>query len=130
MKVRKSDSTKKPGYPTKRQFLAALGLGALTVGTQGCLFRPAGKMATEPRHQNIESVPLGGDIMVDPGPEAPVADTNTVSYTVKKGDTLYSMAKNQLGNGQRWRDIITLNPGLDPAALKIGSTLLIPTAPK
>jgi nucleoid-associated protein YgaU len=48
------------------------------------------------------------------------------SYTVKKGDTLFSIAKNRYGNGNQWQKIAAANPGLSPQSLKAGQTINIP----
>ena len=48
------------------------------------------------------------------------------SYTVKKGDTLYSIAKTAYGNGNQWQRIASANPGLSPATLKVGQTIMLP----
>ena len=48
------------------------------------------------------------------------------SYTVRKGDTLYSIAKSRYGSGSQYTKIIAANPGLSPASLKAGQTITIP----
>ena len=48
------------------------------------------------------------------------------SYTVKKGDTLYSIARSRYGNGKDYTKIVAANPGLSPQALKVGQTITIP----
>lgn len=48
------------------------------------------------------------------------------TYTVVKGDTLFSIAKTNLGNGNRWPEIVKLNPGLKPETLKVGQTIKLP----
>ena len=48
------------------------------------------------------------------------------SYTVKKGDTLFSIAKASYGNGNQWQKIAGANPGLSPATLKAGQKIVIP----
>ncbi len=48
------------------------------------------------------------------------------SYTVKKGDTLYSIAKSRYGSGKEYSKIIAANPGLSPQSLKAGQTITIP----
>ena len=48
------------------------------------------------------------------------------SYTVKKGDTLYSIAKSRYGSGNQYTKIISANPGLSPQTLKAGQTITIP----
>ena len=46
------------------------------------------------------------------------------SYTVRKGDTLYSIAQRELGNKGRWQEIAALNGGND--ALTPGTTIKLP----
>ncbi len=50
------------------------------------------------------------------------------TYTVQKGDTLWSIAQRFLGDGKRWREIIDANPGMDPvpANLKVGQVITLP----
>jgi 5'-nucleotidase len=48
------------------------------------------------------------------------------SYTVKKGDTLFTIAKTAYGNGNLWQRIAQANPGLSPTTLKAGKTIVIP----
>jgi 5'-nucleotidase len=48
------------------------------------------------------------------------------SYKVKKGDTLYHIAKAEYGDGKKWTQIASANPGISPHSLKAGQTLVIP----
>jgi nucleoid-associated protein YgaU len=48
------------------------------------------------------------------------------NYTVKKGDTLFSIAKSRYGNGNQYTKIVAANPGLSPQSLKAGQTINIP----
>ena len=48
------------------------------------------------------------------------------SYTVKKGDTLFGIARQHYGSGSQWQRIASANPGLTPATLKAGTTIAIP----
>ncbi len=48
------------------------------------------------------------------------------TYTVRKKDTLWSIAKRLLGDGQRWKEIVAANPGLDPQKLMPGQTIRLP----
>jgi nucleoid-associated protein YgaU len=62
-----------------------------------------------------------------PAPAASAAPTPAGgSYTVKKGDTLYSIAKTHYGSGNQYTRIVAANPGLSPAKLKVGQTITIP----
>ncbi len=47
-------------------------------------------------------------------------------YTVKKGDTLWSIAKTSYGDGKQYTKIVSANPGVSPSSLKVGQTIMIP----
>jgi len=47
-------------------------------------------------------------------------------YKVKKGDTLFHIAKTEYGDGKKWTVIASANPGISPQTLKPGQTLFIP----
>lgn len=55
---------------------------------------------------------------------AKVAESCT--HAVVAGDTLGEISSSRLGTAKRWREIVTLNPGLKPGSLQIGSVLKIP----
>ncbi len=48
------------------------------------------------------------------------------TYTVKKGDTLYGIAKKKYNDGKQWQKIASANPGLSPSSLKVGQTITLP----
>ena len=48
------------------------------------------------------------------------------SYVVKKGDTLYGIARTHYGDGKKWQQIASANPGLSPTSLKVGQTISLP----
>lgn len=131
MKVTKSRSESTPSYPSRRQFrksgvllgIAAVGLGAVA---GGCLLRPAGKIATEPRKP--DPVTLGGVPAIEQAHTMGVISVEPRAYTVKPGDTLYGIAKQTLGKGSRWTEISALNKGLHPDRLQTGQTLMLPEA--
>ena len=50
------------------------------------------------------------------------------TYTVRKGDTLSSIALTLYGTRRHWIDILRVNPGLDPRSLAPGQTLGLPRA--
>lgn len=47
-------------------------------------------------------------------------------YRVQKGDSLYKIAQEQLGDGARFREIIKLNPDVNPQLLRPGQILRMP----
>lgn len=120
----------------KRAFLAGLGL----LVAVGCADKK--RPASEPGLSSSASVmdvsappsssgsayapaasytPAPAPIAVEP---APVAGGS--SYTVRKGDTLYSIARSRYGDGKQWKRIADANAGIQPQSLKVGQTLVIP----
>jgi 5'-nucleotidase/UDP-sugar diphosphatase len=59
-------------------------------------------------------------------PAAATAPATASKYTVKKGDTLYHIAKIKYGDGKQWQRIAAANPGISPTSLKVGQTLVMP----
>lgn len=52
------------------------------------------------------------------------------SYIVQSGDELWSVAERELGSGERWRDIVALNPGIsDTTRLIPGEEIVLPGEP-
>ncbi len=55
--------------------------------------------------------------------EAPKPKT----YTIVKGDTLWSISKRFLGNGARYKDIVKLNPKIkNPSLIYVGQVIKLP----
>jgi len=66
-----------------------------------------------------------GDIVLLPAPPPPPPPpapppVNTFNYTVKPGDTLYSIAR---ANSMQVAQILELNPGLDGSRLRVGDVI-------
>jgi nucleoid-associated protein YgaU len=47
-------------------------------------------------------------------------------YQVQKGDTLFGIARTRYGDGKRWQQIASANPGLTPLNLQAGATIVVP----
>lgn len=47
-------------------------------------------------------------------------------YTIKPGDTLSEIAMRELGTWRRQKEILKLNPGLDPNTLRVGQQITMP----
>jgi nucleoid-associated protein YgaU len=59
-------------------------------------------------------------------PDGPT-DSNTRLYTIQSGDSLWTIAQKQLGNGSRFNEILKLNPKLTAKSnLVVGSKLKLP----
>ncbi len=78
----------------------------------------------------LEPQPLAMDVGFDHMmPEETYADASVTSgqtYAISRGDTLWSIASRTYGDGQRWRDIVNANPGLEPRRLRVGQTIVLP----
>lgn len=65
-----------------------------------------------------------------PAPEPTYADTATsnaaTQYKVRKGDTLFRIAREHYGDGKKWQRIAAANPGLSPSSLKVGQVISVP----
>ena len=62
-----------------------------------------------------------------PAPK-PAAEPQPAMHTVRPGQSLWSIATDKLGNGERYREILELNPGLrgDPGNIRPGQELVLP----
>lgn len=63
------------------------------------------------------------------GGNAPASSTGVKTYTVKPKDTFYSIAKRELGDASRWKELLKLNSELvdgEPTNLKPGQVLKLP----
>lgn len=52
--------------------------------------------------------------------------TGPRTYTIKKGDTLMTIASKELGSAKRWESLLIANPSLDENSLRAGMTIKIP----
>ncbi len=57
---------------------------------------------------------------------SPEPKTGTKKYTVKKGDTLWAIAKKYYGDGSKYSKIAKENKLVDPNKISIGQVLIIP----
>jgi LysM repeat protein len=56
----------------------------------------------------------------------PPASTGPRKYTVKNGESFWTIAKAEYGNGAYFAHIQRANPGVDPQRLKAGTTITLP----
>jgi LysM repeat protein len=79
----------------------------------------AAPVAEPPRMSEVTRPDANGGL-------APAAPAGAVAYKVQANDTLWRIAATKLGNGQRWKEIPSLNPGLEPSKMKIGQVIFVP----
>ena len=81
-----------------------------------------------PRYSEIMNLNGLTTDMIYPGQIIKIQVDNNLSrtYTVQPGDTLWKIAQNLLGNGNRYTSIMALN-GLQNGSLTVGQTLKIPS---
>jgi nucleoid-associated protein YgaU len=66
-------------------------------------------------------------VLVAPKVSAPVA-SSVRTITVCRGDSLWKLAQQNLGQGVRWPDLVAANPTLsDPNRIAVGSRILVPS---
>ena len=90
--------------------------------------------AYQPAPQPYTPSPVAAQpVVYDSAPAQPAAATAAPApaisggtYTIKKGDTLYSIARSRYGHGSEYTRIVSANPGLSPTSLKVGQTITIP----
>lgn len=123
----------------------ALSLAAITtVGCKSTETEPVSQVppptySSEPEPLAPVSINQGSPGIVDtvPGPGVagsgtyepePLAPAQPVSrtYTIRKGDTLWSIAQREYGDGQKWKDISAANPSADPKKLAVGQQITLP----
>jgi LysM repeat protein len=61
-----------------------------------------------------------------PGQKLKVPGSSVTTYTVARGDTLWSIAASKLGDGNRWREIASLNGLKDADEISPGQKLKLP----
>jgi len=122
----------------KKTFTFAV-LAALSGGVVGCANKGTASIPQNESVADVSAPTPAAAYQPAPTPVAqPVIYDNTLSssqspssaiggtYTVKKGDTLYSIARQRYGDGKQWQKIVAANPGVRPESLKVGQTITIP----
>ncbi len=84
------------------------------------------------RDTSVDDAPSAGRRVQQGRPSAtpsnpqPIQRAEPRIYVVRSGDTLSEIALRQTGTSKRWKEIVDLNPGLDPKKLKVGARLRMP----
>ncbi|SNS98988.1 LysM domain-containing protein [Asanoa hainanensis] len=117
-------------------------VGSISVAATGQAAAIAAPAVTAPAAPELE---LPNQVAAEPQPSTdpaagstPTAQSSPTPYRVVRGDTLWDLAEDRLGDGQRWDDIYDLNKGRrqpdgqalrDPDLIQPGWRLMIPSAP-
>src|SRR5262249_18445120 len=73
-------------------------------------------------------IPATPSARIAPTPSKPISG-KLILVTVKPGDTLWKFAASRLGDGHRWQELLSLNPGLrNPDLLEVGSQIVVPVS--
>jgi nucleoid-associated protein YgaU len=60
---------------------------------------------------------------------SPLISGKLIIVTVKPGDSLWKFAATHLGDGRRWQELLSLNPGLrDPNLIEAGTRIVVPAS--
>ncbi|MEM6506728.1 MAG: LysM peptidoglycan-binding domain-containing protein [Planctomycetota bacterium] len=78
----------------------------------------------DPDFKKPSTGPVTGPGAYEPEPLPPQPASRT--YTIRKGDTFWSIAQREYGDGQKWRDISAANPSADPKKLAVGQQITLP----
>ena len=92
---------------------------------------------SERTRRSIAGAVIGGSsslqvvIHEQPADVAPIEPPSLLvrRYVVQTGDTLADISMAFYGTTQHWRAIMTANPGVDPATMSAGMSLIIPPKP-
>jgi LysM repeat protein len=119
--------------------------GTIAAGTSGLAPRPR-RFATDPMVPRTRNFPSGvasrgrispfepRPLLAGRAPSVSVAVPLVASdashlerVTVKHGDTYWKIAREYLGRGSRWQELLAINPGAsDPRTLAAGSEIFVP----
>ncbi|PIF02060.1 MAG: hypothetical protein CR979_01605, partial [Propionibacterium sp.] len=116
-----------PGTDWLRPAIAGL---ILSVGTLVSLTPAIEADLASENSQNMPT-PVAVEPMIGPAelPRTTPSKEPLRNYTIVAGDDLWTLAREYLGDGSKWRSIAELNSWLDPAEpLPVGKVLKIPVA--
>jgi nucleoid-associated protein YgaU len=102
-------------------------------GTQAPAERGFGVLASDGAMTAARTTPPDDPWVLGPTPAYPPAapaarpDPQFVDYSVREGDSMWTIADRWLGDPSRWGLIADANPTIDPERLRVGQQIRIPT---
>ena len=74
----------------------------------------------------VLKIPMNAEKKSAAAPAAPAVARSGRSYQIQDGDSLWRIASDQLGDGTRWKEIESANPGVNLQVLSIGKVIQLP----
>lgn len=74
----------------------------------------------------VLKIPVNTEKKSTAAPAAPAVARSGRSYQIQDGDSLWRIASDQLGDGTRWKEIESANPGVNLQVLSIGKVIQLP----
>lgn len=104
------------------------GVSAKSLKVGAKLVLPAGAQvaSTKPSHDETSKKAKASKPASTLAASSPKKSSSTSTYTIRRGDTLNAIAEKRLGGKQHVKDILALNPGLDPRRLVVGKSIRMP----
>jgi nucleoid-associated protein YgaU len=100
----------------------------------GCASSPAGTEAELPLRRDVLDVRRARPVDVAPALASVVAMSDRVpvhapatrTHTVRRGETLFAIAKTSYGDGSQWKRLAAANPALAAGPLRVGQQIVVP----
>jgi nucleoid-associated protein YgaU len=129
--IGEAEAATPPAPEALKKEIGDLGLKAegLDVKVDGDTVKVTGRAPSQEEREMIilAAGNVAGVSRVEEKIDTPEPETKApVFHTVVKGDTLWKIATASYGDGKQWQRIASANPGLTPATLKAGQTIMIP----
>ena len=74
----------------------------------------------------VLKIPVNAEKKSTAAAAAPAVARSGRSYQIQDGDSLWRIASDQLGDGTRWKEIESANPGVNLQVLSIGKVIQLP----
>ena len=83
--------------------------------------------AYQPAYQQPQVTPVSYEpVVAEPAVSTTPATASNKKYTVQKGDTLWSIAQKNYGDGKQYKKIVSANPSIKGERVLAGQTITLP----